>query len=302
MSPASWTREASRAAGDPPLDRVVFESPTVRVAAFRCPAWHPLFKDSGAIQSHVFVFPRHSVELRHEGKAAFLADPGVVTLYNRGQRYLRQRVSAEGDHCEWFAVAPRMLLDAVRHQDPRIEDQPETPFRYPYGPCPPRTYLAQRALFDRLRAGGPVDPLLIEETVVGLLAEVLAEAYAFWGSSPRPPGPSRRQQEAVEHVRRLLSAKLEDPLLLSDLAGEVGVSVFHLCRAFRAATGSTIHAYRNRLRLQRALARLADGDELTDVALDLGYSSHSHFTEAFRRLFGVTPSGVRTHLTRRTSL
>jgi AraC-like DNA-binding protein len=82
-------------------------------------------------------------------------------------------------------------------------------------------------------------------------------------------------------------------LSLSDIAREGDVSVFRVCRVFRAATGSTLHAYRNQMRLQAALERLGGGESLTEVALDLGYSSHSHFTAAFRELFGVTPSSVR---------
>ena len=299
-SPGGWTSRAEKPAaegpcpGAPPLDRVVFESPTVSIAAFRCPASHPSFRDSGAIENHVFVFPRQTVELRYEGQAAFLADPNVVSLYNRGQRYSRHPVSPQGDHCEWFAVDPGVLLDAVRHEDPRVDDQPDRPFRFPYTPCPARTYLAQRALFDRLRLGEPIDPLLVEEAVLGLLAQVLAGLYAFRGPLPHAVARvSPRQRDAVEHVRRLLAHRLGDPLRLEDIAREVGLSPFHLCRLFRAATGSTLHAYRNQMRLVSALELLADGGGITEVALDLGYSSHSHFTEAFRRLFGITPSRLR---------
>jgi AraC family transcriptional regulator len=76
----------------------------------------------------------------------------------------------------------------------------------------------------------------------------------------------------------------------------VRVSVFHLCRTFRAVTGQTIHAYRTQLRLRAALERVEYASDLSAVALDLGFSSHSHFTAAFRRAFGVTPSGVRRAL------
>ena len=278
----------------PPLDRVVFESPTVTVAAFRCSTSHPRFRDSGAIQNHLFVFPRQSVELRHEDKPAFLAEPNVVTLYNRGQQYSRRPVSPVGDHCEWFAVEPEALLDAVRAHDPHVDDHPERPFRWAYGPCPAPTYLAQRALFDRLQQGGPADALFVEERVLGLLAQVLAGVYAFLDPRSRcAPAISPRQREAAEHARRLLAERLGDPLRLKDVAREVGLSSFHLCRAFRAVTGSSLHAYRNQMRLRSALERLTDGCDITGVALDLGYSSHSHFTDAFRRLFGTTPSRAR---------
>ncbi len=81
----------------PLLDRIVFESPAVRVGAFRCPVGHPLFRNSGAIQNDIFVFPRRSVWLCYEGESPFLADPSVVTLYNRGQRCSRSPASAAGD-------------------------------------------------------------------------------------------------------------------------------------------------------------------------------------------------------------
>jgi len=64
---------------------------------------------------------------------------------------------------------------------------------------------------------------------------------------------------------------------------------FHLCRVFRTATGTSLHAYRSQLRLREALGRVPDAADLTALALDLGYASHSHFTQAFRRAFGTTP-------------
>jgi len=69
-------------------------------------------------------------------------------------------------------------------------------------------------------------------------------------------------------------------------------------RLFHRQTGTTLHAYRNQLRLRAALERLTDpGVDLLDTALDLGYSSHSHFTETFRRSFGITPFTGRGNLT-----
>jgi AraC family transcriptional regulator len=62
-----------------------------------------------------------------------------------------------------------------------------------------------------------------------------------------------------------------------------------------------VHRYLTQLRLRASLDRLADGaDDLTALALDLGFSSHSHFADAFRREFGKTPSEVRATATPRT--
>ena len=277
----------------PPLDHVVFRSRIVTVGAFRCPTWHPEFQDSGPAQNHIFVFPRQTVWLCHEGGRPFLADPGVVTLYNRGQRYARAQVSAVGDHCEWFAVEAHTLVDAVSQHDAAARDRPEHPFCHTHGPCGPRTYLAQRRLFEDLRAGVPLDPLCVEERVMVLLGDVLDRTYAFWGRKRAGREPTKRQNDAVEAARAVLAERLDDPLHLDRVAAATGLSVYHLCRAFRALTGSTLHAYRDQMRLQSALATLEAGDDITRVALDLGYSSHSHFTWAFRRRFGVPPSAWR---------
>ena len=59
-------------------------------------------------------------------------------------------------------------------------------------------------------------------------------------------------------------------------------------------TALTLPRYANRLRLREALARLADGEgDLTRVALACGFYDHSHFANAFRREFGLSPSAVR---------
>jgi AraC-like DNA-binding protein len=300
VSSNSWTlrsaRERDEGATTASIDTKVFQSPTVAVGAFRCPSWHPLFRDSGPIENHIFVFPRRAVRLCHEGRQPFVADPGVVTLYNRAQRYWRSAL-APADECEWFAVEQRVLIDAVRAFDPAVDERPERPFKFELGPGDPRVYLEQRRLFVSLqRATRPPDLLRVEETVISLLDAVLERAYAFWTGTHGSPRPTRGQREMVEHAKALLAERLADPVGLAYFAREVGTSVFHLCRAFRAATGSPLHAYRNRLRLHQSLERLAEGEALIDVALDLGYSSHSHFTAAFRRAFGVTPSALRRSL------
>ena len=81
---------------------------------------------------------------------------------------------------------------------------------------------------------------------------------------------------------------------LDTLSRHLDSTPFRLCRSFRAATGTTIHRYLTHVRLQRALGRLAEGaQDLTDLAFELGFSSHSHFTAVFRRSLGVTPEAVR---------
>ncbi len=84
---------------------------------------------------------------------------------------------------------------------------------------------------------------------------------------------------------------------LDDLGRAVHASPFHLARLFRREAGLTIHQYRHRLRLRAALARIADGESnLSDLAFQLGFSSHSHLTDAFRLSFGMSPTTCRKSL------
>jgi AraC-like DNA-binding protein len=275
------------------VDRVLHRSPAVAVGAFRCPCSHPLFADSGPIENDVFVFPRARVYIAHEGGRRFAADPSVVTLYNRGQLYARGAID-DADHSDYFAVDRALALEVARERDPHVG---ERPFRFDHAPSAPRVYLRQRALFERLARGEAMDAIEVEEAVLDLLGAVLDGTYAARGRRTAAP-EDHDAPDVVRAARIAIGARFTSDLTLADVARSVGTSRSRLCRAFRRATGTTLHAYREQLRLRAALAALGTprGD-LTELALELGYSSHSHFTANFRRAFGVTPSAARKRLT-----
>lgn len=81
---------------------------------------------------------------------------------------------------------------------------------------------------------------------------------------------------------------------LDEIAAACGVSRFHMCRGFAAATGFSVMGYLRGRRLTEAARQLAAGaPSILDVALDAGYGSHQAFTRAFREHFGATPESVR---------
>jgi AraC-like DNA-binding protein len=97
---------------------------------------------------------------------------------------------------------------------------------------------------------------------------------------------------ALAHELRLHFAESQP---LSELCEAAGASIFHACRVFRRATGTTLHGYRRELRLRHALAMLIDGDEpLAEIAAAAGFASQSHLTNLFRARFKKTPGAVRT--------
>jgi AraC family transcriptional regulator len=84
---------------------------------------------------------------------------------------------------------------------------------------------------------------------------------------------------------------------LDDIAASLGVSPSHLAHVFRAQVGIPMHQYLLQVRMGIALHHLSEGAaNLSQLALDLGFVSHSHFTAAFRHFFGVTPRVARQSL------
>jgi AraC family transcriptional regulator len=274
------------------FNRLVFDSGTVRIGAFRCDPEHPSFHDSGPACHYCFVFPRTAVEIQHEHERSFVANPNVVTFYNRGQEYRRNVISPRGDRCDWFGLDMDVVRDVVRACDPAVDDRPEQPFRLTRGFSNARTYLLQRQVFERATGSKP-DTLAIEETAVFLLDQVVRASYA--PPVRRPSAASGNQRDAVHEVETILSRRWDQELHLRDIARETGLSVYHLCRMFRRVTGCTLHQYRSHLRIRSSLEKVCETENpLVDIALEAGFSSHSHFTSAFHREFGGTPSAMRT--------
>lgn len=145
-----------------PFDRLVFDSGLVRIGAFRCDPDHPSFHDTGPAENYCFVFPRTAVEIQHEHEFAFVANPNVVTFYNRRQAYRRNAISSRGDLCDWFGVDASVARDAVRAFDPSVDDRPEEIFRFSRGWSDASSYLLQRRLFERVTHGAPSEPLAVE--------------------------------------------------------------------------------------------------------------------------------------------
>jgi AraC family transcriptional regulator len=270
------------------VDLMLAHTPLVGVGAFRCAPDHPRFEDSGLIRNHCFAFPRTASVIEHDGGDRFVGDQTRISLYNSGQAYRRSAVSPEGDHSDYFVVAPHVLREALEvRRAPTAAADDSRLFSRSHTFSAPSLYLRQRRLFQAVRAGH-LDEFEIESAVVSLLDDVLTGVTSAAGAAI--PGTRR---SFVQDAEQLLARRYADALSLDDIARNLGVSAFHLCRVFRAQTGTTLHQHRDQLRLRAALNRLERDEDLTTIGLDVGYSSHSHFTAAFRRAFGVAPSRLR---------
>ena len=139
-------------------------------------------------------------------------------------------------------------------------------------------------------AGDDVEALARDEAVAALVAEAHAPDA---GAVPRP-------HAAVQRARAFLAERFAANDTLAELGRAAACSPFQLARQFRRSTGQTLHHHRTELRLAEALRRLEAGERnLSLLAAELGFASHSHFSAVFHRLLGRPPAAMRTILTAR---
>ena len=279
-----------------PFEQLLFETANVAVGSFRCTPDDQRFSDTGPSSTTCFVFPRTSVWIKPDGCSRFLSDPTLVTLYNHGQRYTRQAFSRRGDACYWFAVSREAGEEAAFNVTGRLARR--GPFSRAFARSDTALYLAHHRVLHHLRRNAR-DHLFVEETVLRMLDAILRQTAANC-SAPNTCGQATpAQRRFVERAKMLLTLWTTRRVPLADLAAAVGCSAFHLCHAFRLAEGSTLHAYQTQLRLRTAVERLLEcpRQNLSHLAVELGFCSHSHFSAAFRRAFGSTPSRFAQQLT-----
>ena len=97
-------------------------------------------------------------------------------------------------------------------------------------------------------------------------------------------------QERVEKAAAVVRANLAEPLTLEELGQRVGCSPFYLSRTFSEQMGMTLTQFLRQVRLERAAELLRSGKfNVTQAALEVGYSSVGHFSTAFHETFGCCP-------------
>ena len=139
-----------------------------------------------------------------------------------------------------------------------------------------------------------------ERLYTDYLTQALVVRMLFLGRQTKPPSSNAGTYGLPRHVLRRVIERMRSyggDLSLQTLANESGYSRVHFVRMFRAATGYSPHNYLLNLKLERAQELLKKPSmSLIDVALDCGFSSHSHMTRLFHKMVGVTPSAYRRSL------
>jgi AraC family transcriptional regulator len=282
--------------------RSLYESPLLSVTDYRCHAHEGGPAAEEQSENNSILLMRYGAFSKHLGKRRVTADVNQAVFFGKNSVYRISHPTDCGDRGTSFLVAPSILNDIVRELDPTIDEHPDQPFAFVTSPCEAQLFWRYRELVQRLEGAAkePLEHLWADVTALQWVADVLESAFEKHGKPTRSQRMSTKADHAekTEAAKAFLASHMSEPVMLTEIAREVAASPFNFARLFQQQTGLPVHRYLTLLRLRASLERLCDGaDDLTDLALDLGFSSHSHFTDVFRRQFGQTPSAVRKNAT-----
>jgi len=100
--------------------------------------------------------------------------------------------------------------------------------------------------------------------------------------------------QVLRRIKDYMASHIAEPLALETLAEYAGLSAYHFARMFKQSTGLAPHQYLVQQRLQLAEQLLRNSSlSLSQIALDCGFSSASHFSHRFKSAFGYAPSQLR---------
>jgi AraC-like DNA-binding protein len=268
----------------------LLETPTVTVRDVscqgRCVHQGP---EEQALETQM-VFPYRGAYVRHLGSDEAVAEANQVLFFNANEGYRVSHPVPGGDASLQLIVSQPLLAELA----PRavLRDRPPLAFRRHRLRIDARAQVLIALLRHSLR----------QKVAEPLEAESLALTLAQRALGPRTThaaGASPGRQRLVDRIKLVLAGDLGRRWTLAEIAAEVRGSPVYLTQVFHQVEGVPLYRYQLRLRLARALDLLERYDDLTSLSLDLGFSSHSHFSAAFRAAYGRSPSEFRQTALRR---
>lgn len=244
--------------------------------------------------SNTVAFPLHGVFIKHHAHGEdVVAHIGQALFFNAGETYRVSHPVGSGDDCLVLRAEDEVLRDILAEHDAHRAERDGHPFRSTHVALATEIELQRSLLWHGLRSR-EASTLEVETRGLSLLGTVLARISSDGPcNAPGTSGRTRRREQS-HAVAVLLAHQSERDWNLDELARRVHASPYHLARSFRAALGEPIHRYQLRVRLALALEKVLDSSiALTALAMELGFATPSHFSAAFGRAYGVTPSALR---------
>jgi AraC-like DNA-binding protein len=263
------------------------ETPNILVGGWQCSTG--VLNEAEVAVHHEIWLQRQGARSLRIGDRRILADSRTAVFHNAREEFQAHAAVVQHQRSTVVLVGGDVVRALLEGRER---------FQRSAVPVTPAASLAHLRLLRRL-GSGDASPLEIEERTLTLLGLLMQPGSGAVHPAERSGTGyrGRAQRELVEAACHVIALRFGEKLLLDDIARAVGSSPFHLSRLFRHQLGVPIHRYLLQIRLRAALDRMADSDDgLSRLALDVGFSSHSHFTTAFRREFGRAPGRLRRGL------
>jgi AraC family transcriptional regulator len=235
---------------------------------------------SGYEPGYQIVLPYHGLFSYFAGSRGWLLDATRTFCISPGWEFTEDKPVPGVGHAAILINPSVEVIDEICGS--RAADR-NPAFLHASLPCSRQQRLLTHLLLRLQGLEGDQDCLRTDEWIVMALSQLKA------------PRPSRaRASVVIGKAKEVLHAHCGERLSLQKIASMVGVTPVYLTQEFRRSEGLPLYQYQMELRLNRALLELPDCESITELALDLGFSSHSHFTSVFRKAFGITPSQYRS--------
>jgi AraC-like DNA-binding protein len=258
------------------------QTATIRETHCQGSCRHPNAEECTA--STQLVFPYRGVYIRHVGNEQNVAEANQVLFFNAGEGYRVSHPVPGGDSSLTLVISEPQLCELAPSALLRVGAT--LSFRRQRLRIDARTQALVALLRHRLRRK-LAEPLEAESLALTLVQRALGPQTTHVESA------SAGRQRLVDRIKLVLASDLARRWTLSEIATEVRGSPVYLTQVFQQVEGVPLYRYQLRLRLARALDVLAWCDDLSALGLELGFSSHSHFSAAFRTVYGRTPSEFR---------
>ncbi|MEP7042161.1 MAG: AraC family transcriptional regulator [Dokdonella sp.] len=227
------------------------------------------------------VFPYRGVYVRHVGSEDTVAEANQVLFFNAAERYRISHPLAGGDASLSLSISESLLQELIPSS--LLHDGAPLRLRKQRQRIDPRAQALVALLRHSLRHD--VAEVLEAET---LLLTLVRRALGPRSTHASAASPGRRR--LVDRMKLTLASDLSRRWTLAEIAAEVGGSPVYLTQVFQQVEGLPLYRYQLQLRLARALDLIEHYDDLSALGQQLGFSSHSHFSAAFRQAYQRTPS------------
>ena len=159
-----------------------------------------------------------------------------------------------------------------------------------YPITPAMTFLISQIIHCKRQ--GIFKKIFIESKVIELL---LLQLEQIGTDSARIRCSLNKQDiDKMYAVKEILEQNMQATFRLTDLARDIGTNEFTLKKGFKALFGTTVFDYWHGLKMERARKLLIEeGLNVQEVSEEIGYKHAHHFSTAFKKRFGVTPSALK---------